>query len=275
MPKSVTVLAVGAAHAMFSSIGSFGSVAFRAPQVCYAPEDGSGGGAAPSAPAAPAAPVQSAAPAAAPAAESPADGTLLGGDQPATPDKPKEGEAPPAEGEKPKDGQEKPTVKPEDYGDFTMPEGFAMDGDGMTQFKAFAAEKGWSKEMAQGVLEFAPQYEAVRAQQLMSAYQAQGEAWVQTVRADPEIGGADLGAKVAIADRAVAKFGTPELRALLNPYHPETNPTGTGLGNHPEIVRAFYRAGLTVTEPGPVNTSAPSPEAMSTADYYAKEVFKS
>lgn len=219
-----------------------------------APADGTAPATAPAA-----APVQ---PAATPAttsepAAAPADGTsLLGGGA----DKPADGDAPPAD--KPKEGEgeggDKPAApKPEDYGDFTLPEGYTLNDEGMATFKEFASGKGWTKDMAQSVIEFAPQYESMRAQQLMTAYQAQGEAWVQTVKADPEIGGADLGAKIAIADRAVAKFGTPELRSLLAPYHPEKNPTGTGLGNHPELVRAFYRAGLTVTEPGPVNTTSP------------------
>jgi hypothetical protein len=214
------------------------------------------------------------------AAQASADSTLLGAPQGET----AQTEADKADAETPKeegkDGEdengedgEKTEIKPEDYGDFTLPEGYVIDKKGMEQFKAFAAEKGWNKDMAQGVIDFAPQYEAIKQQQMMAAYQAQGEAWVQSVRADKEIGGVDLGAKIAVADRAVAQFGTPELRALLNPYHPEKNPTGTGLGNHPEIVRAFYRAGLTVTEPGPVNTTSPVLEAMSTTDFYAREVF--
>jgi hypothetical protein len=36
-------------------------------------------------------------------------------------------------------------------------------------------------------------------------------------------------------------FATPELRTLLNE---------SGLGNHPEIIRAFYRAGKAISEDG-------------------------
>jgi len=35
------------------------------------------------------------------------------------------------------------------------------------------------------------------------------------------------------------KFGTPELTKLLN---------ASGMGNHPEIIRAFYRAGKAISE---------------------------
>ena len=63
--------------------------------------------------------------------------------------------------------------------------------------------------------------------------------WVDAAQADTEIGGPNLAQNVAVAKKAMDKFGTPELSKLLDE---------TGLGNHPEIVRAFYRAGKAISE---------------------------
>ena len=43
-------------------------------------------------------------------------------------------------------------------------------------------------------------------------------------------------------------FATPEFRQLLEQ---------TGMGNHPEVIRTFYRAGKAISEDGLVSGSAP------------------
>jgi len=42
-----------------------------------------------------------------------------------------------------------------------------------------------------------------------------------------------------VARKALETFGTPELRDVLNM---------TGMGNHPEVIRAFYKAGKAISE---------------------------
>ena len=51
-------------------------------------------------------------------------------------------------------------------------------------------------------------------------------------------------------------FGTPELRDVLNM---------TGLGNHPEIIRAFYRAGKAISEDAFVSGSPRRADDMDAA----------
>jgi hypothetical protein len=63
--------------------------------------------------------------------------------------------------------------------------------------------------------------------------------WHDQTLADAEIGGSDHAAKMAIAAKAVEQFGGDKLRELFNQ---------TGIGNHPEVVRAFYRAGQAIQE---------------------------
>jgi len=182
-------------------------------------------------------------------AAAPAEGASLlgGGAQPAATDKPAEGDATPDDKSKEGDGEggDKPAApKPEDYGDFTFPEGFQVDDTALGEFKTLAASMSLTKDQAQKLVDF----RAAQHQQHMAALDRQAERWVQEARSDNEFGGNDFAKNIAIADRAIATYGTPELRALLNQY---------GLGNHPELVRFAYRVGQTVTEPGPVNTTSP------------------
>lgn len=65
--------------------------------------------------------------------------------------------------------------------------------------------------------------------------------WADATRADKEIGGAPetLNANVATALRFRDRFGTPALTELLN---------ASGIGNHPEVVRLFLKAGKAISE---------------------------
>jgi hypothetical protein len=67
------------------------------------------------------------------------------------------------------------------------------------------------------------------------------EHWAQEARNDREFGGESLNGNLAVAKRAMDTFGTPELAKLLNE---------SGLGNHPEVIRVFYRAGKAISEDG-------------------------
>ncbi|EPY03493.1 endoprotease [Magnetospirillum fulvum] len=239
---------------------------FRFPRLLRAAEDGGSGGQ-PATPSASVAPAASATPAdPAPAAAAPASG----GEKPADPSPPPtESDPAKAKDGKTEGGTEVPAITPESYGDFDTG-GLPVDQARATVFKSLAADLGLSKEAAQKLVSF--QVEQIK--QETAAREAMAAEWVNTAKTDKEYGGANFAKSLAIAGRGLAQFGTPELRALLNPYHPEENPGGTGLGNHPEIVRAFYRAGLTVTEPGPVGATAPAgaDSAVSTEDFY-RDVF--
>jgi hypothetical protein len=68
------------------------------------------------------------------------------------------------------------------------------------------------------------------------------DTWASAIKADKDIGGANFDANVQTAQRALARFGSPELKGLL-----ET----TGLGNHPALVRAFVQIGKQIREDTP------------------------
>ena len=75
-----------------------------------------------------------------------------------------------------------------------------------------------------------------RMDERIAATQAE---WVSAARADKEFGGDKLQENLATANKALEAFATPELRAWL---------VETGAGNHPEVIRAFYRIGQAISE---------------------------
>ncbi len=141
------------------------------------------------------------------------------------------------EGTAPAAGDQQQTQQkaPEQYADFTLPDGYKLDGEIGDKFKAVAKDLDLTQEQAQKLIDLDVQRVTAQTQQL----HATSAAWVDATKADKEIGGDNLNANLAVAQKALAAFGTPELKNLLQE---------TGLGNNPEIIRAFYRAGKAIGE---------------------------
>ena len=133
--------------------------------------------------------------------------------------------------------EDKPQGAPEAY-EFKAPEGQEYDPGVIEKFSAVSKELNLSQEAAQKVLdEMGP---ALLARQENAIAAARAE-WVATTRADSEIGGDKIAENVALANTTFEKFGTPELRKLLDE---------SGLGDHPEMIRWAYRAGKAMSEDG-------------------------
>lgn len=128
----------------------------------------------------------------------------------------------------------KPDV-PEKY-EFTMPENVQMDDAAVKAFSEFAKDAGLSQDAAQGLMNKLAPVMQTRMQEQVNAAR---EAWGEASKADKEFGGEKLNENLAVAKKAMDAFGTPELRTLLNE---------SGLGNHPEIIRVFYKAGKSISE---------------------------
>lgn len=129
---------------------------------------------------------------------------------------------------------------PEAY-EFKVPEGVAFDDAGLEAFGKFAKEADLPQDKAQALLEKLAPAMQERAKAAVESTKAQ---WQESSRTDKEFGGDKLTENLAVAKRALDTFGSPELRTLLNE---------SGLGNHPEIIRAFYRAGKAISEDRVVN----------------------
>lgn len=178
---------------------------------------------------------------AAPAADAPA------GD-PAKPedDKPQPG----AEGDKPQDDKpadgDKPEGAPEKY-EFKPAEGQELDTAALEQFEPIARELNLTNEQAQKMVDlYGTKIMPMVQQQQAEAWQKTTEQWAADVKADKEIGGDKLTANLSSAQRALDLFGTPELKEYLE---------GTGLGNHPELVKTFIKIGKAMSEDGMVDGS--------------------
>lgn len=191
---------------------------------------------------------------AAPAASEPSapgSGTAPQGDQPAQPD----GGNPSVDGEgqqEKTDSQDGDQQKPEkeqkqegapDKYEFQAGEGVELDAEALKDFEPVARELNLTNEQAQKLVDAYPKILAGVQQRQADAWQAQTEEWAATVKADKEIGGDKLTANLGVAQRALDTFGTPALKEYLN---------GTGLGNHPELVKAFVKVGKAMSEDGVV-----------------------
>ncbi len=144
---------------------------------------------------------------------------------------------------------------PETY-DLKMPEGVELDQAAAAEFTAIAKELKLDQAAAQKLADVG----AKMAQRQVEAHAKLVESWAEQVKTDNEIGGDKLAENLGVARKALEAFGTPGLRDVLN---------ATGLGNHPEVIRAFYKVGKAISEDRFVG-GAPK---GGTADDPAKKLF--
>lgn len=143
---------------------------------------------------------------------------------------------------------DKPAGAPDKY-EFKAPDGVTFDDTVMTEFSTVAKELGLPQDAAQKVIDkLAPVIAKRNAEAAVSAMQTAAADWAKATQTDKDIGGEKLNENLAVAKKGLDRFGTPELRKLLGAYDAKTNPMGTGLGNHPEIIRAFLKAGRAISE---------------------------
>lgn len=163
----------------------------------------------------------------------------------------------PAEGTKTEGEQaQKPQGAPDKY-EFKAPEGVKLDDAVIADFSTIAKELNLPQDAAQKVVDkLAPKIAERQAAAQAEAFKAINTQWTEATKADKELGGDKLDANLAIAKKALDAFGSPELRKLLN---------DTGIGNNPEVIRAFYRAGKAISEdslvPGSTKPAAPQKDA--------------
>lgn len=135
---------------------------------------------------------------------------------------------------------------PESY-EFAMPEGVQLDKTAADEFSAIAKELKLDQATAQKVADVG----AKMAQRQTEAHTKLVESWTEAVKTDKEIGGDKLAENLGVARKALEAFGTPELKDVLN---------ATGFGNHPEVIKAFYKIGKAISEDRFVTGSAKGAE---------------
>lgn len=117
--------------------------------------------------------------------------------------------------------------------EFKAPEGVQLDADLTKEFTGLAVELNLSQAKAQKVVDLGAKMSASFQAKLVSNIETQVTQWGEQAKTDKEIGGEKFAENLAIA-KAGMKDSTPELRKLLKE---------SGLGNHPEVIRHFYRLG--------------------------------
>lgn len=193
---------------------------------------------------------------------------LLGGSAEATPATAAEPPAPPAATEPPAPATAvEPPAAPEPPGNLlgsdpaqdakpatteddlkiSLPEGYEADEALMGSLKEAAKKAGIQQGTLQELvdLHIASQQRAQEAAQAAWAETQKG--WITQVKNDPVLGGANFQKNLALANRALEKYGTPELTQELR---------DTGLSNHPGIVRFVMRVGQALGEDSIAGASA-------------------
>lgn len=127
---------------------------------------------------------------------------------------------------------------PEKY-EFKLPEGAQLDEALVGEFTPLAKELNLSQDQAQKLVDLYAKTQGAAQKSVADHWDNLNKEWQGKVNSDKEYGGADLDKNVAIAKKAIDAFGTPELKDALNL---------TGVGNHPEVVRFFYRVGKAISD---------------------------
>lgn len=153
----------------------------------------------------------------------------------------------------------KPTpakVAPEKY-DLKLPEGSKLDPKHTEAIAAFAKERGLSQEDAQALLERDNNISKAQQQKDLADFKTHVDAFVPLAQADKEIGGEKFKENVEIASQAVKFFGNDALKKLFD---------DTGYGNHPEVLRVFYKVGKAMQNDKSVVITTPPAPVKSTAE---------
>lgn len=134
---------------------------------------------------------------------------------------------------------------PEAYA-LTAPEGFTLDAESLAVAEPIFKELNLSNDQAQKLMpvaaEFAKRIQTAGQQQVLSQVVAQRKAWAAEAEADSEIGGANWTASQGTAAKALDTLGFEKGSAFRNLLDE------SGLGNHPDMIRAFVRVGKAISE---------------------------
>jgi len=131
---------------------------------------------------------------------------------------------------------------PDEYADFKMPGGVQLDETLMTDALPLFKEMGLTQDAAQKLVDFQASRVQAEAQKQVDAFNQLKTEWREQSASDKEFGGDAFNENVKLAQSAVNKFGTPELKQLMEDY---------GVGNHPEMLRFMVKVGKLTAEDVP------------------------
>lgn len=120
-----------------------------------------------------------------------------------------------------------------------LPEDSLLDDAEVARIAEYAKKRGLTQEQAQEIIEMESQTLAKFREDQINHLKKQSEEWKANLLSDKEFGGEAFKANAELAKRAAQKFATPDFIKTLEE---------TGLGNHPELVKMFYRIGKAMSD---------------------------
>jgi hypothetical protein len=145
-----------------------------------------------------------------------------------------------------------PPAAPATY-EFRAPEGKEYDSQLIGAYSEGAKKAGLTQDKAQELLETMAPILATRQQEQITAVQ---QGWIEAAKSDKEFGGDKFQENLGKAKQALEKFGSPELRTLLDQ---------TGMGSHPEVIRLLGRVANALAEDKIVTGGPPTTGGISDA----------
>jgi hypothetical protein len=127
-------------------------------------------------------------------------------------------------------GEQPPAEQPIQYTDFTMPEGFEMNGDDAKVLQELGQQFKMPQEAVQKLVDLGVQMQQRQVQEQQKTILS----WLDAAKADKEYGGENLEKNLLTAQRAFSLPKGAEISKIL--YM-------SGLGNHPAVIGFMTEVG--------------------------------
>ena len=129
---------------------------------------------------------------------------------------------------------------PEEYADFTTPEGFEeLDKERLDKFLPIVKKMDISQADTQTLIDHFAKEQTALIEDQVKVWEDTKAGWLKSSKEDKEFGGNDFDENVGKANKAIDAFGSDSLREAL---------TQSGMGSHPEVIRVFVRIGDAISE---------------------------
>ena len=122
-----------------------------------------------------------------------------------------------------------------DYSKLTFKDPENIDQDLLKEATEVFGESKLSVEQAQKLIQLQEKF----LEKTHARYHEQVDGWIKEGKKDPEFGGKDYEKNMAAVNKAFTTYGSESLGKFLDDYR---------FGDHPEVIRMFYRIGQTLTE---------------------------
>ena len=134
------------------------------------------------------------------------------------------------------------TVTFSSYDDFQLPDGVELDAQALESVSPLMQQAGLTQEQAQSLVTWYAEQQQAGMQAQQESFNTMVNEWAEQSKNDSEFGGEKFEENIATAKMAIDKFGTPELKDLLESH---------GVGNHPEVIRFMVKVGALTKEDNP------------------------